>query len=94
MTRADISEVKKLIWTSSVYTELVDKDLQFKVNGADPMVKQFVSDILLENKKLHKRIAKNEAQYQSRQNYLTARITELEHELKDRPMATIVIECK
>ncbi|HSX90191.1 MAG TPA: hypothetical protein VLG17_19620 [Pseudomonas sp.] len=78
--------------TPAIHPQFEDEDLKSKVNSADPMVKQFISHLLLENKALQEKIVKNEVKYQSKQNYLSAKVAELERALKERPTQHIVID--
>lgn len=78
--------------TSLALSEFVDNELAQKVNNTDPAIKQFIDEILKENKLLNERIIKNETKHQSTRNRLEAKIAELTRELNERPTNYIVID--
>lgn len=69
-----------------------NQELQAKVKSADPIVKEYISELKKENARIQKLRAKEEAQNESEQRYLREQIANLEEKLKSRPVNHIVIE--
>lgn len=69
-----------------------NQELEEKVNTADPMVREYVSELQKENFRIQKLRAKEEAKNNSERNYFREQIKNLEAELKARPTTTILIE--